>query len=325
MRLQPRAVFFGAAAVAATAMLACTLIVPTSELQCSTDADCRARGAQFAGASCVANLCQAASNAEGGTSPDGGAAGDGGVDPWACLDQTPTPSPASSVDVQIVLYDSIGSVMYGGSVDGGSDLNIVGYTPQPGVTVAACNSLDPSCTTPIAGPTSTDDGGLVTFDLPGSFSGFFALERSDSVPELFYPGARLLAGEPMVSFPTSMTSTMTFAELQAALMLPANTDTDAGPGVLSVTQFDCNDHHAPGVVISSSPSPQKTLYLMNNFPSSSATSTAPEGAAALVNVPSGSVGLTSTLPAQNNRVLSSVNVFVRPGRITLVYLRPRTR
>ncbi len=259
---------------------------------------------------------------------DGGVAADGGADandPWGCLNETPTPSGTTPIDVQFVLYDAISAVVYGGSVDGGTDLNILDYVPQPGVSVAACGPLDPTCASPAAGPASTDDAGLATLSVPGAFTGFYSLQRADSVPELFYPGARLLAAEPSVHFPSSMTSNESFAELQSALGIPANTDTDAGPGVVSVTQFDCNDRHVSGATFVSSPAAQQTIYLQNNFPSRSATQTAPEGSGVLVNVPSGSVGITSILATQSNRPLGTANVVVRPGSITLVYMRPRTR
>jgi hypothetical protein len=104
---------------------------------------------------------------------------------------------------------------------------------------------------------------------------------------------------------------------------------DAGPGLLSITQFDCNDHHAAGVQFTTTPAPQVTLYTVAKLPVESATQTSDEGAAVLVNVPSGTVSITSMLapgPGQDaGRALSSFDVVVRHGSITLVELRPRAR
>jgi hypothetical protein len=307
-----------ASIVASTALLACSLLVPADEAQCATADDCHARGPSFANAVCVANVCRVAS--------DAGAPHEAGAnDPWACLDGTPLPSdPTGDVDVQVLLYNALGGVTFGGTVDGGNDLTLVSYVPEVGVSATACSSLDPDCASPIAGPTSSDDGGIALLRVPGSFSGFYALSRPDSVPSLFFPG-RLLVGEPGVTFPTSLTSTANFSALQSTLGITANRDADAGPGLVAVTQYDCNDRRAGGVAFAATPPSTRTLYLENGFPSTSATKTAPDGSGLLVDVPSGSVSIASTLVAQGNRPLDQLNVLVRSGAITLVKLRPRTR
>jgi hypothetical protein len=325
MKLSVRTVaaLFVAAASAAGALLAvpaCSLLVPTNELQCSTSDDCRARGPSFASAVCVANVCQSGST-DAGVASEGGAA-------WDCLGQPPAPgaSPASQVDVQVLFYDAFGSYQFGGTVDAGSDLNVLGYSPQSGVTVSACAPLDPICMTPTAGPVMTDDGGIASLTVPGDFVGFYELSQPGAVPSLFYPAARLLAtDQPMTTFPTSMTSEADYMALQASLGIPANSNTDAGPGLLSVTQFDCNDRHAAGVVFTSSPAPEETLYLTASMiPIMTDAGSSSEGAGVLVNVPSGSATVTSALAGPNGRMLSTATVLVRPGTITLVYLRPRT-
>jgi hypothetical protein len=308
----------GASIVASTAVLACSLLVPADEAQCATVDDCRARGPAFANAVCVASVCRVAS--------DAGAPHEAGAnDPWACLDEAPPPSaPTGDVDVQVLLYNALAGVTFGGTVDGGNDLTLVAYVPEVGVSATACSSLDPDCAFPIAGPTSSDDGGIALLRVPGSFSGFYALSRSDSVSSLFFPG-RLLGGEPAVTFPTSLTSSAGFSALESSLGITANRDADAGPGLVAVTQYDCNDRRAGGVVFAATPASTRTLYLQNGFPSTSATKTAPDGSGLLVDVPSGAVSIASSLVAQGNRPLDQLNVLVRSGAITLVKLRPRTR
>jgi hypothetical protein len=293
---------------ALVAFPACSVLVPSDEVQCATSDDCHARGPAFASAVCVASVCQASS---------------GG--PWDCLDQPSAPGvdPASQVDVQILLYNAFGSYTFGGSVDGGSDLDLLAYTPQTGVSVAACSPIDPSCANPLAGPVTNDDAGVASLSVSGNFTGFYALSRSDSLSALFYPGTRLIAGGP-TSFPTAMTSTANFMLLQASLGIPANGDTDAGPGLVSLTQFDCNDRHAAGVVFASSPSPERTLYDYNMIPIASDAGTAAAGVGLLINVPAGTASITSALAGPNGRVLSQASVLVRSGHITLVELRPRT-
>jgi hypothetical protein len=296
-----------AGAGAFVAFPACSVLVPSDEVQCATSDDCHARGPAFASAICVANVCQAS----------------GG--PWDCLDQPSAAGvdPAAQVDVQILLYNAFGSYTFGGTIDGGNDLTLVDYGPQTGVSVAACSPIDPSCANPLAGPVTNDDAGVASLSVPGNFTGFYALEQSGSLPGLFYPGTRLLAGGP-TSFPTSMVSTANFTLLQTSLGIPANGDTDAGPGLVSLTQFDCNDRHAAGVVFTSSPTAQRTLYVRNMLPIASDSGTAAAGGGILVDVPAGTATITSSLAGPNGRVLSTTSVLVRSGHITLVELRPRT-
>jgi hypothetical protein len=314
-----RGLAMAAAAVAGVTMGACSLLVSSDEVQCATSDDCVARGPTFTSATCVANVCRVAGDAGTSVEPDAS-------DPWGCLDENPSPSSmAAEVDVQIVLYNGFDSFTFGGSRDGGTDLTLLAYTPQPGVTVAACGALDPACASPVSGPTTSDDAGVARLMVPGAFTGFYSLAQDGSVPSFFYPGNRLLAGEPSVSFPTSETTETSFTELQAAFNIDVNQDVDAGPGTVSLTQYDCNDRHASGVAFTVAPAPAHTLYLANGLPSTTATQTSPDGVGVLVNVPAGGASITSTLVGQNNRVLGTANVLVRSGSLTLVYLRPRAR
>ena len=322
MRFTPRSVLVLAAVAVtlAASLFACTLLVPASGVQCANDDDCQARGPQFAGAVCVANVCLP---------------GDAGVDdttPWGCLNTSPAPSdPNQQVDVQIIVYDAFQPYTLGGDTDGGTDLELVAYVPQTGLTVLACTPLDPNCQNPVGPPATTDDAGVASLTLPGGFTGFYRLEGDGFVPSYFYPTARLLAGQPKVSFPTSITSEANYSALQAVFGTVANGDQDAGPGLIAVTQFDCHDRHAAGVAFTSSPAPAQTLYLASGgIPSPGAMQTlAGEGAGVLLNVPSGGATITATLlggiDAGPGQVVSTSNVVVHPGSITLVYLRPRAR
>ena len=161
--------------------------------------------------------------------------------------------------------------------------------------------------------------------MEGAFDGFYTLTRSDSVSSLFFPG-RLLEGEPNVTFPTSLTSTASYSNLQAVTGIAANQDTDGGPGLVAVTQYDCNDLRASGVTFAVNPAAARIVYVAaNGLPNTSALATAANGAGLLVNAPAGDVTITSSLAAPGNRVLDTESVLVRSGGITLVKLRPRAR
>jgi hypothetical protein len=319
MMVTLRSVLIGAAVVSAGAlavpMFACSLIVPASDVQCSTDDDCHARGPSFAGATCVAQICRVAASDTG---------------PWGCLDETPVPSdPTQQVDVQIVLYDAFQPFTFGGGTDGGTDLDLANYVPQTGVTAVACNPLDPDCQSPVGAPVVTDDAGVASLTVPGGFTGFYRLERDGDVPSYLYPGARLLAGQPKVSIPATMTSEANYAALSAAFATPASADQDAGPQAISITQFDCLDKHATGVAFTSSPPAATALYLgSGSVPSLGAMQTLATGVGVLTNVPPGGTTITATLAGGEGgagRVVSTASVVTHPGTITLVYMRPRTR
>jgi hypothetical protein len=299
-------------------MAACTVLVPANEVQCTTSADCSARGPAFANAVCVANVCRA-------QGPNPGDAGMGTFDErWGCLAQGAAPSdPTQQVEVQVTVYDAFQPYSFGGSTDGGTDLQLLSYVPQTGATIAACNPLDPTCVVPEVPAQTNDDAGAVTMTLPGSFTGFYVVEKPDYVTSIFYPAARLLAGEPHVGYPVSMVSQANYSLLQQAFGVTANSDTDAGPGLLTVVQYDCHDRRVPGVVVTTNPPGEATVYTNNNIPEKGRTETSGEGLAAILNVPAGSVTVAATLA--DGGVVSTANIAVRSGRFTLVYLRPRVR
>ena len=84
VKIARRELVLFAVIAAGTTLLACTLLLDDSQVQCASTADCRARGPAFANAVCVASVCQQG---------DAGAASDAGSGPWDCLEGPPIPSP----------------------------------------------------------------------------------------------------------------------------------------------------------------------------------------------------------------------------------------
>ncbi len=227
------------------------------------------------------------------------------------------PSGTASIDVQFwVLYDAVSAVVYGGAVDGGTDLDILDYAPQPGVSVLACGPLDPTCcVNPARGPRDDRRRGPRDARGPRGLHGLlFAPARRFGARALL-PRRAAPGRERSVHFPTSMTGNENFAELQSALGIPANTDTGCRPRrrVGHAVRLQRSARQRSHTFASRPLAAEQTIYLQNNFPSRSAKQTAPEGSGVLVNVPSGSVGITSNLATQSNRPLGTANVVVRPG------------
>jgi hypothetical protein len=311
--------------------VACSLLVPLNAVQCSTDGDCLARGAAFAGAVCVSHVCTSPGSDGGpsdGGSQDGPGEAEAAVDtsgPWGCLAFPPGASdPDATVAVTLTLFDPIQPYTLGGSVDGGNDLTILQAAPEPGVAVEACNPLDPFCHTPVTGTFLTDDGGAVTLSLNGGFDGIYYMTRSDSFPTLFYPG-RLLVGQTAVGYPVALLPYAEANGLGAALQIQLASGPDAGVGHIFGAVFDCQDRHVGGVSLALGNDAGTQFYLQNTVPSTSATETDTSGTVGWLNVPICSTTIQPTIVDPNGPKLPSYTVFVIPGSETLIYFRPRVR
>jgi hypothetical protein len=296
-------------------------------VQCSTNADCLARGAGFAGAVCADHVCVAAS-APPGPSADAGTATDAtpsnaDAGPWGCLDSPPQAAdPSAIVDVELHVVDALKPLTTGGSA-GTSDLTIVAGTPFPNVTVQACNVLDPECAQPIAPAVTTNADGVAHLTLSGNFSGFYSLKRSDLLPTTLYPGA-LLADASVAPTPAPLLAQSGVALLASSIGVTFESGPDAGVGHLFINAFDCADRHAPGVMFAISAHGPKTttFYTKGGLPSTTVDQTDTLGAGGAVNVPIGLATVTATL-ASSGRTIGSSNVVIREGEATFAWLRPR--
>lgn len=245
--------------------------------------------------------------------------------PWSCLGTPPKlGDPSAKVTLTVLLFDGVSNETSAGSVDGGSDLVAVDYTPLTGAQIRYCGIRDPNCDSPSPAVT-TDDAGLATFQVPGDFAGFFDVQRSDLVPASFYPGG-LVADQAAQTLPT-------YDFTPASLSLLASTvttskialDTDGGLGHIFVTIYDCNDHQASGVSLTIDNSAAQTVifYSSGGLPTTKTSQTDNYGLAGAVNVPTGSLTVKATLAAQLLPI-GTINVPIRPGAITFAYLRVRT-
>jgi len=150
----------------ASAALGCSVIVDADRPQCETTADCTNRGAAFADAVCISNLCQ--------------------PDPrWGCLSSpasTPDPGP---FDVTMHARDLI--------------MNM----PVANVDALLCSKLDLTCTTPLA-TARTDVAGAVTWHVEGGFAGYTAFQSPATVQSLYFFNPPISHSEdiPPVSLPS---------------------------------------------------------------------------------------------------------------------------
>jgi hypothetical protein len=313
------------------ALVACSLLVPLDEQQCSADGDCAGRGAGFADTTCVNHLCVAtgidASVDTGADGPgDAADASSNDAGPWSCLGQPPQiPDPKARVAITLTLFDALKPITTAGA-QGGTDLQVISYTPASGISLEACNVLDPQCASPVTPLVVSDDAGVAHVNVPGDFAGFFRLSGAGYLPSALYPGP-VLADASTGSVPTAMLKKNDTQLLAVAIGVPLETDPDAGVGHAFFQVFDCFDRQAPGVVFTldvDGGSQTVQWYTKNDLPSTTAKETDTLGAGGAVNVPAGALTVTATLAA-TKQTLGTVNTVITAGGTTFAWVRVRTR
>ncbi|MFT3769447.1 MAG: hypothetical protein QM820_28755 [Minicystis sp.] len=128
----------------------CSFVARTDAQQCSKDADCTARGPDFANDVCVASLCQPM------------------ADPtWACVGHVPNPSDEAMFTAQYQLID------------------VVSQAPVTNATVKLCNKLDPLCSMPLQ-MLPLSGSGAVSVTVAEKFSGYLDITAKDYLPTLYF-------------------------------------------------------------------------------------------------------------------------------------------
>jgi hypothetical protein len=312
----------------AGAAAACTLLVPLDAQQCSTNEDCLGRGGPFAGAVCSENHVCVVPGVDAGdedVADAGPDTADAHRGPWDCIDDPPQASTAATLHGTVVLFNALKPITTAGQIDGGSDFDPVTYTPVPGLTLRACNALDPLCGNPVAGPAVSNEAGAARLDVLQNFNGLFQIRGDNFLPSALYPGS-LLAGATEETYPSAVLGKNDVALLAAAIGVPLQTDPDAGVGHAFFQVYDCFDHTGPGVSFTMDTdggSQTVQWYTKNELPSTTATETDRLGAGGAVNVPVGGLTVHATLN-ETHRELGLANVVISPASTTFTWIRVRT-
>jgi hypothetical protein len=261
------------------------------------------------------------------TDDDGGATSGvdagGATGPFACVNDPSEMLDPGVVTLHLALGNATGTNESAGDIDGGSDIVPVIYTPIPGVTVLACNALDPTCGKPVTPPQITDDAGLVTFALTGTFAGFFRATSPTIVPITFAPG-QWLTGVKVATYETAALAPSDEAALNGVLNNAVDLDASSGLGEVFLTIYDCNDRHVPGATFTLNQMAENTLpfYLNKGVPSTKVQVTDSEGVGGAVNVPHGTVHATATV-LDASVTLGSIDVYVNAGELSYGWIRMR--
>lgn len=334
MRQAPRR-FFRPAPTATTVALAivctgvgCSLLVDADRPQCTTDADCQARG--FGDAICVEALCQTAAPSRpeeadapreepsaavivardaGGDAPSthladaGRPALDAGGDPvWGCLDNFAPPSVAAG-----------SLVSYRLRFERGRQANV----PPEGLTLRLCRNDDATCAAPIADIPEPDATGLLTLELDPSFRGYLEVEATDHMPSLAsLPPLVVSPPEPQI---IRLIERFDFFALMATTDIPYDSDR----GFAIALTNSCHDQRAAGVVLSSAGIDEQTAayYYRNGQPSLEAQQTDAQGAGGWSQLPVGTI-VAEARRADTLELIGAVEFESRPGFVSYIPIGP---
>ena len=230
-------------------------MVDADRPQCSTDADCAARGPAFEGAVCQMSMCHVAT-------------------PWSCLEQPEPEKPTSgSYTTTFLVRDT------------------VSQAPKVGVTARVCRRLDLACSEGISGVMTTDSTGHVSLVVPAAFEGY-ALFKDPAIATTLYffdPAVRADLPDLMVSVHTPETAAgiagLTGVEPSSSLGMALVTTFDCfGAPVAGVR-----------VAAENVGSGAKTFYIRNGLPATAAVVTDATGYSGIVNAMPGTATFSAWL------------------------------
>jgi hypothetical protein len=226
---------------------------------------------------------------------------------WACLERS---APLIEVDSGRSVQVRIGVYDYAKG------------DPLEGIRIRACAPDDRSCNQPIVDGITTDDDGMVEFEVPHGFDGDFELAGDDRPP-------LILSGTPRVedsSMQALMPTTRTLTE-NAAL---GGDRYDETRGFVLLALFDCYGQPADGVRLDALSAPDNAaFYFDGSIPTRDLHSTRinhrrqpPESLAigGFINVMPGSATFRGTLD-EGGYHMGYITVQVRSGTVTVAHFQ----
>jgi len=190
--------------------------------------------------------------------------------------------------------------------------------PIPNVHALVCKKLDLACIEPIAETITQDDGHIVV-DVPKDFAGYIQLDKPKYMPALYFLPPSLRDGnlQPAPMLGASLTDTL-------AVAIGARVDPTRGQLWLVVE--DCFGTPLEGVSFQTLMRDPKTLgfYVRDLLPLPEAMETDGVGNGGFLNFPAGNAVVESILMRTGLKLTTS-SVFVRPGHISVAYVRPDPR
>jgi len=278
---------------------ACSLVLPSDELQCASNDDCGARGPAFAGSVCINSVCQ--------TEPK-----------WGCLANVKPPperDPSIKVTYSIPLMD------------------FLSYAPLAGIEARGCAQAQVDCTSPLFGPTVSGTDGTVSLQMDYGFDGYVELKDpnatgvgggggSGGAGALSGYATALLAMNPppsgdAVSPPVPMLPLGIIGQLleQAPEHIP-------GQGHVLVQVRDCQDNSAAGISFTATGAEKATVfYIRGQGSTTDVKDTDASGIGGLLYVNTGTVVVTGKR-SDTGQTIGEVSLSVRPDTASYAVLVP---
>lgn len=296
-------------------LVSCQALVSSDVYQCTSDAECAARGAAFSGTRCEERVCRPASVTDASPNPGIDAGKDAAPqDPkWGCLGNVQWPAQSTTEKVRYRQRFT----------------RLIGSTPIAGVRVKACASLDPECANPFV-QGDTDAKGDIVLDVPKYFRGYLHMPVgpatfTDMAPTIYavYPPPEKdsdLVAEPAQGTVPILVS---LAELNY-LLSQVGSATDPNLGHLFGLTTDCQRQPTGGVSLRSSVRDPKTVqyyYEGNGTPSITAQESDSTGNAGFLNLPVGVISMETQVPGLARKA-GSYSVLVKKGSVTVIDFVP---
>jgi hypothetical protein len=261
-------------------VLGCSVIVDANRVQCSTDSDCSARGAEFASSVCVQSFCQESAA-------------------WACLGDTPVAPPASTEQfrVSFLVRDA------------------VSQKPKTGLSVRLCRKLDVECMDALSSVVSVDEQGNAAFQVEGGFAGYARFEGADSVPGMYFFNPPV--AKDTMDIAVQLSSPATVAGLAA--LTGVTPDSTRGIVLLSVLNCTGAPASGIVLESNLGADQGKIFYSKAGIPDGQATMTDKAGYGGIVNAIPGAVTISALVGDSQKRV-GEVTVLVQPGTQTMTKL-----
>jgi hypothetical protein len=263
---------------------ACTLLVNTTDRQCSSQDDCGALGLE--GMMCVERVCQSSQP----------------IMAWGCLGNVSRPaSGARAVTLTINVID------------------VLTRTIPDDLQVKFCPKLDVDCSHPLDGQFYIDISGLLVTQVQAGFDGYIELTSSTTVPALFFVTLPIWQ-DTLIQNVLPVVSAEGFQGIAEAL----GTTLDlTEQGHVYALASDCSGAPAPGVrfEIDHQTSTTKRYYMVNNVPVGSAIATDAAGSGGFLNLGSGFASVSGFVSSTGARIGESAFI-VRAGAVSYPLILP---
>lgn len=195
-------------------------------------------------------------------------------------------------------------------------LEFVTRKPPQNLVVLACRGQDVTCADPQARFEDSAGTGLVEFDLPFGFLGFFEVKSSNALDALQY------LTRPLTSDTRDRDLQVASATTVNALATVAGVPFDPSKGIAMVEAFDCKRVPQGGIHFIESKGGSDFFYLVNHIPNNSTMVSVYDelnnvADGGFVNVLPGFVTFSAQLGV-DGPILGEFNAAVRPSTVTYI-------